>query len=96
MINPFSDDELNAPVKGTWRYRISGFDQYVNSLIGGGNNDQTFSARCWEAENKIGGRWVIIRKVVDMIFWFEKYHCHKSFWVDPLEQTYPEIDFIHE
>ena len=77
------------PKRGAFSYRLGALSQALNAWIGRGNRDQTFSARCWEGEIMNYQRWKIIRKIVDMIFFFEKKHCENSYFTDN-EFTYKD------
>ena len=52
------------------------FDQLVNALLWGWP-DETLSSRCWRWE--LMGKHTWPRKVVDMLFFFDKDHCRTSF-----------------
>jgi hypothetical protein len=74
--------------RGTFSYRLGALSQCLNSFVGRGNRDQTFSARCWEGELYKFKKWIILRKFVDLIFHlFEKKHCENSYETDK-ELTY--------
>jgi hypothetical protein len=54
-------------------------DQFLFCLItlGHSNPDETISSAAWRWENT--GHWMgWIRPVIDAIFFFDKYHCRKS------------------
>jgi len=78
--------------KGSFVYRLGAFDQFVNSLIGKGSRDQTFSARCYEGRT-YGVKWCIIaEKILNFMFFWEPHHCEVSFFTDPTEWTYGNKD----
>lgn len=75
--------------KGTISYVLGSLSQLLNSVIGSGNRDQTFSARCWEGQ-LIKIKWCsICRGILDLIFFFEKNHCEESYKTDN-EYTYED------
>ena len=81
-----------APERGTWAYRLGGFDQWVNSMIGHGSRDQTFSARCYEGRTHGIGWCKVAERVLNTVFFWEPHHCEVSFFTDPTELTYTKKD----
>lgn len=70
-----------------WLLNVLGaLSQFLNSFWGG-DRDQSFSSRSWEA--KISGRWWggIAVAVVDALFWFQPDHCRRAYESDS-ERTY--------
>lgn len=54
----------------------------------GGNPDQTFSGRSWEARSE-GKLWGYIAvAVIDTLFFWQEDHCRMSFLRDESEKTY--------
>lgn len=51
-------------------------DQLFNSVLGG-YADETLSARAWRMQEY--SYWDIARKVIDLIFFWEKDHCKESY-----------------
>ena len=56
---------------------IIALDQLFNTLCGGWA-DETFSARCWRLRDR-GRGWMLARRVVDALFFFDPDHCRTSF-----------------
>ncbi len=55
---------------------VIAIDQLANTLVWGWA-DETFSARCWrKRENSF---WGVARRVVDLIFFWDKNHCREAF-----------------
>ena len=60
-------------------------DQLVNALAGGWP-DETLSSRCWRLS--LAGRdWP--RRVVDVLFWWDRDHCRESFESERLGRQLP-------
>lgn len=54
-------------------------DQLMNTFLIG-HPDETFSARCWRREQESHKRrWVLLRKIIDSIFFFQPEHCRLSY-----------------
>ena len=71
---------------------LIGLDQlaWVLLTLGHGSPDETISAALWRMERKgrIAGR--LLRPVVDLIFWFDKDHCRKSFEAEATKAHLPD------
>ncbi|MBL4802298.1 MAG: hypothetical protein JKY45_10425 [Emcibacter sp.] len=73
--------------RGSFSYRLGAGSQFFNAMIGGGNRDQTFSARSYEAW--LYDRWWAwtVYHAIDFIFFWQPDHCYNSYLTDP-EFTY--------
>ena len=52
-------------------------DQLVNTLFGGWA-DETISSVAWRKRND-GKGWVLLQKVIDAIFFWQKNHCESAY-----------------
>ena len=52
-------------------------DQLLNTLLAG-HADETLSARAWRMQD-VKRRWSIARKTIDLLFFWQKDHCYKSY-----------------
>jgi hypothetical protein len=53
-------------------------DQVLNTIFGGWA-DETLSARSYRNDVKQVKRWMIARKVIDTIFFWQPNHCYQSY-----------------
>lgn len=53
------------------------FDQLVNTLLMG-MADETLSARAWRERDASMG-WGIFRKIIDLLFFYQKNHCYGAY-----------------
>lgn len=53
------------------------FDQFVNVLFLG-QPDETISSRAWRCKD-VSSFWRFMRKLIDMLFFWQKDHCYYSF-----------------
>lgn len=67
---------------------LIGFDQLLNTLLGG-YADETLSSRAWRAEQKgkIFGK--IFRPTIDTILFFDKDHCYTSYLAEVARRQLP-------
>jgi hypothetical protein len=73
---------------------LLGIDQTANTLVympgdGFGFADETLSARSWRLQqkgNKLAG---LFRKVIDVLFFWDKQHCYNSFLSEVLRTHLP-------
>ncbi|WP_066519744.1 hypothetical protein [Sphingobium cloacae] len=70
-----------------WAFNLLGaWSQFWNAFWGG-NRDQSFSSRSFEAAmlGRPWGRWAV--RIIDGLFWFQPNHCARAFFSDG-ERTY--------
>lgn len=60
------------------KQNLIAIDQLLNTLICMGFADETMSSVAWRMEQE-GRPFGVMRKVIDVIFWFDKDHCRTSF-----------------
>lgn len=53
-------------------------DQLANTMLGG-DEDNTLSSRSFIQAQTGKKRWVLMRKFVDTLLWFDDNHCEESF-----------------
>ena len=53
------------------------FDQFINTLFGG-MADETISSRAYRLRYK-NKFWGSFKKFIDLLFFFQKDHCYKSY-----------------
>ena len=53
------------------------FDQLINTILGG-MADETISSRAHRNRFK-NWRWRFMRRLIDGLFFWQKYHCHQSY-----------------
>lgn len=53
------------------------FDQFINTIFGGWATE-TISAAAWRKRND-GKGWKILRRLIDLLFFFDKDHCKTSY-----------------
>lgn len=72
---------------------LVGVDQLLNTFLGGWP-DETVSARAWRQQHK--PRWNKARKVIDVLFFWQEYHCYKAYMSEvkrrqsPVEERSPQ------
>lgn len=54
------------------------FDQLLNVILCDGWEDETMSSNVYRMEQE-GRRAGVLRKYIDMLFFWQSDHCHKSF-----------------
>lgn len=66
------------------------FDQLFNTLLSG-YADETLSARAYRmaSETLPKRRWLIARRVIDTIFFWEKEHCFKAYVSEKQRNHFP-------
>lgn len=64
-------------------------DQFLNAFLFGGWADETMSSTLWrmEVQRKLAG--ILLRPVVDRLFWFDPDHCRSSFDSERLHNQSP-------
>lgn len=68
------------------------FDQLVNTLVppmADAWADETFSARCWRNRNR-GRFWGGARRTVDVLFFFDRAHCERSYLSESERKQLPD------
>lgn len=76
------------------KQNLIAFDQSVNALFGG-YADETISARTYRM-SLYSNYWMLLRRVIDTLFFFDKNHCYKS-WISEFEKhQLPEEYRINE
>ncbi len=67
-------------------------DQFFNVLLLNGNEDQTISGRVGYRSYATGKwYWLVLEKIIDTVFFFDKGHCKKSIEWDRVKLKKPEI-----
>ena len=56
------------------------FDQFINVLFLG-QPDETISSRAWRCKD-VSSFWKVVRRFIDLLFFFQKEHCHKAYLVE--------------
>jgi hypothetical protein len=65
---------------------LGALTQLLNAILGG-DRDQSFSSRSWEAL-QAGKSWPsVIVPLLDRIFFWERQHCYRAFQSD-IERSY--------
>lgn len=65
------------------KQNLIALDQAINALFWG-YADETISARTYRMSQR-SKYWLILRKIIDTIFFFDKNHCYTS-WVAEYEK----------
>lgn len=66
---------------GAYLLRVGdALSQLGNVIIGGKNPNESISGRAWRLRSRTG--WGIARKAIDLLFFFDKNHCHMSYVAD--------------
>ena len=61
-----------------FKNNLIAIDQLLNTLLNG-SPDESLSARAWRVEQQ-GKYWgIILRPIIDLIFFLDKNHCYQSF-----------------
>lgn len=67
-----------------WQVLIA-IDQFINAIFGG-YADETLSSRAHRQQNK-KWYWFVLRRFIDLIFFFEKDHCRNA-WESENERAH--------
>ncbi|HDR1886966.1 DNA helicase UvrD [Pasteurella multocida subsp. multocida] len=68
------------------------FDQLFNALLAGAA-DETLSSRAYRGANLTESpkkKWVVLHKLINGLFFWEKDHCKKSYDSEVLRRQYPK------
>lgn len=70
------------------KQNLIALDQLVNTILGG-HADETMSSRAFRTElsGKIIGR--VMRPLIDLVFFFDKEHCYKSYLSEVYRRQLP-------
>lgn len=63
-------------------------DQVLNALLAG-HADETLSARSFRMQHR-KKRWMMARKIIDTIFFWEKEHCYQAYLSERDRRHFPE------
>ena len=79
---------------GSFRWGIQvllGIDQLANAILAG-SSEETISARSYRmaARPDPKRRWVLARKFIDKLFWFDDDHCHMAWLSEVQRQHLPD------
>lgn len=64
-------------------------DQWLHSILVGGDPDETFSARCYRWHLEGDRSWPM--HLVDLLFFWQDAHCKESFINEVLRKQLPSI-----
>ncbi|SUA63205.1 Uncharacterised protein [Oligella urethralis] len=75
--------------KRTFGYQIPiAIDQLFNTLLAG-HADETLSARAWRMQH-LKKRWALMRRMIDLLFFWQEDHCYQSYLSEKERKHYPE------
>ena len=64
-------------------------DQLLNTLVCMGWADETMSSVAWRMEQQGNHKHGVLRKFIDLLFWFQKDHCRKAYESERLRLHLP-------
>lgn len=64
-------------------------DQLLNTLLCFGWADETMSSVAYRMEQQGNHKHGVLRKTIDLLFWFQKDHCRKAYESERLRLQAP-------